>query len=314
MPKRGRSVWFFPRPSKKEDAELGPLRHISVDYEVLESLFHLNLKDAARKLGLCITTFKKACRRFHLAKWPRKAQRDAAIARRNARTNGVDAAIRTLHQEPVGTPTTPTPQTTEVHYDKRAVAVSCTSPVWHDESDAWRRDASGLCFAISSNASSSSTACPELHRDWPDPFGAVISSAAPEGLLQQASVALDTRSCGETRHAGPAFQHKTLSIDSLEGSICIGVPMPEDQPTTGPYGALPPTAPHQCPAPHHERGGTAGGGLCGGEQGSAEAGPPRERSCIEAVMAYLDGPLAGNFDFMFADEEWCAEIVGDSQG
>ena len=50
MPKRGRSVWFFPRPSKREDEELGPLRHISVNYDVLESLFHLNLKDAARKL------------------------------------------------------------------------------------------------------------------------------------------------------------------------------------------------------------------------------------------------------------------------
>ena len=41
------------------------------------------------------------------------------------------------------------------------------------------------------------------------------------------------------------------------------------------------------------------------EQGGVtplEAGPLREQSCVAAVMEYLDGPLAKNFDFMFTDE------------
>jgi len=47
---------------------------------------------------------------------------------------------------------------------------------------------------------------------------------------------------------------------------------------------------------------------CGGGASSLEAGRPRERSCVdkrscvEAVMDYLDGPLTANFDFMFDEE------------
>jgi hypothetical protein len=162
------------------------------------------------------------------------------------------------------------PQTTEVHHDKRAVTVSCTSPVWHDASNAWRRDTSASCFAFPFNASSSSTASSELNGDWPDPFGAIFSSAAPEG----ASVALDTRSCGEARHAAPPFQHKTLApsyVDSLRGSIYIGVPMPECQPTTGAFGEL---SWREAGPPKH----------LDGKGGAA----PHERSCAEAVMEYLD--------------------------
>jgi hypothetical protein len=57
-------------------------------------------------------------------------------------------------------------------------------------------------------------------------------------------------------------------------------------------------------------------GACSRKQGGAtplEAGLPREQSCVEAVMEYLDGPLAENFDFMFADEEGgaaCALLDG----
>jgi len=308
MPKWERSCIFLTRCKEGEDPN-GP-RHIRVSYKALEGLFHLSLKDAARQIGLCATTFKKACRRFDLEQWPfRKEHRDVAIERRNAQTGGVDAANRTLHRYPLVAPATPARQT-EVY---QAVTVSCTSPVV---------STSALCVSFSPNASSSSIGrC----RD------AVFSSAAPEGL---ASTALDTRSCGEPTYAGPAFQHTTFAplgrteapkhqdapsyIDSLRGCVCIGVPTPR-QPTTG---------------------------ACGGEQGSAqltaaallsstslsssgydttplEAGPPGgrscveaglprerscveqscvERSCVEAVMDYLDGPLAETFDFMFADE------------
>ena len=284
MPKRGRSALFFPRQKEGEDAEPGPLtRYIRVSYEVLEGLFHLKLKDAAREVGLCPTTFKKACRRFHLPKWPsRKGQRDAAMARRNVQTDDVESTIRSRHQEPICAPAAPTLQTTEMHHDKRAVTVSCTSPVWHDESDAWRRDTSASCFAFPFNASCSSTASSELHADWPDPFIAAHSSAAPEGLLQQASAALDTRFCGEARYAGPGFQHKTIApsyIDSLRSSTYIGVPIPEAQPTTGP---------------------------CGPGAMPLEAGQPQEKSCGDAVMEYLALGCAiseADVESMLADDD-----------
>jgi hypothetical protein len=285
MAKSGRTFVFFPR---HKEGESGPLtRYISVNYEALERLFHLPLKDAAHEMGLCLTTFKKACRSLNLEHWPRKRYSQTRLALSNAQADGVDAATRTLHQEPVCAPAAPTLQTMEMHQDKRAVTMTCTPPVWHDGSIV-RSDASAFCLSFSSNASSRLTvdASSELRRDCPDPFGAVFSSAAPEGLLQQSSTALDTQFCGEERYAGPAFQHKTFApldapscFDSFaRGSICIGVPMPEGQPTTLP---------------------------CGGDQGGAtplEAGPPREQSCAEAVMDYLDGPLVGNFDFMFAAE------------
>ena len=110
-------------------------------------------------------------------------------------------------------------------------------------------------------------------------------------------MALDTRSYGEARHAGPSFPffpsaapqglHQQTSMAHDSRSF-LGVPMamPEGLPATRPRG---------------------------GEQGGAPslgAGPPRERSCAEAVMDYLDGPLAGNFDFMFSDEGELPE-VGD---
>mmetsp|Transcript_32438 Transcript_32438/g.74090 ORF Transcript_32438/g.74090 Transcript_32438/m.74090 type:complete len:276 (+) Transcript_32438:187-1014(+) len=261
MPQSGITCVFFPRHKKGEDGESGPLtRYISVNYEALEGLFHLPLKDAAHEIGLCPTTFKKACRRLNLEQWPsRKRYSPTRPALGNAQADGVDAATRTLHQEPVWAPAAPTLQTTEMHQDKRAVTMKCSPPVWHDGSIVWS-DASAFCLSFSSNASSRLTvdASSELRRDCPDPFGAVFSSAAPEGLLQQSSMALDTRSSGEARSAGPAFQHKTFA---------------------------PPDAPSY-----------------------------REQSCVEAVMEYLDGPLAENFDFMFADEEVGAPFDRDNNG
>ena len=183
---------FFPRQKEGEESEPAPLtRHIRLNYESLQGLFYLSLKHAAREVGLCPTTFKKACRRFNISKWPsRKGQREAAIARRNAQT------------------------------DARS--------------------------ENSSSSSSSTVLTSGLH----------FSRAAPNGPLQQALAALDTRSCGEARYAGPVFPHKIFDapshIDaSTRGSISIGMPKPE--------GAAP-----------------------------REAGPPRERSCVEAVMDYLD--------------------------
>ena len=36
--------------------------------------------------------------------------------------------------------------------------------------------------------------------------------------------------------------------------------------------------------------------------------PPRELSCIEAVMDHLEGPLVGSFEFMFVDGERAPEV------
>ena len=156
---------FLPRRKEGEDPDVP--RHISVSYKSLEGLFHLPLNDAAREIGLCPTTFKKACRRFDLETWPFRKGRSflagqAPIARR---TDGVDA-----------------------------VKVSCTTPVWN-----------GGTSTFSSIVSSDVRASAERHQDCIKP---VSSSAAPHGLLQQASTALDTKSYGA---AQPAFQLKTCA-------------------------------------------------------------------------------------------------------
>jgi hypothetical protein len=232
---------FLPRRKDGEDPDVP--RHISVSYESLVGLFHLPLNDAAREIGLCPTTFKKACRRFDLESWPfRKGssflggQRQVPIARRTAQTDGVDA-----------------------------VMVSCTSPLRHD-------GASTLSSMVSS--SSNARASSERHRDCINPASAVFSSAAPQGLLKQTSMALDTQSHGAAQHARPPLQLKTFASHNApsyadafkRGRVVIGVPlpMPDGQPITRPNG--------------REQAGTT----------LPEAGPPREQSCTEAVMEYLD--------------------------
>ena len=143
-------------------------------------------------------------------------------------------------------------------------------------SSAWGgASSSGFSFSSVASYCSNNTVSSALLRAH-DPSGAVFSSAAPQGLLQLASMALDMRSDGR------AFKLKTFAplaaqsySDSLtRGSLLIGVPIPEGQPTSGP---------------------------CGGKQGGAtplETGLSRqqscaeqscvEQSCAEAVMAHLE--------------------------
>ncbi|KAJ1479482.1 hypothetical protein T484DRAFT_1902737 [Baffinella frigidus] len=107
----------------------------------------------------------------------------------------------------------------------------------------------------------------------------VIDSDVRE-LAAEKVVLLGSKEGGDVE-PGPLMRHIRVNKGALEGlflplkdasqiglrptfkKVCIGVPMPEDLPTTG---------------------------GCGLEQGGAtplEAGPPRERSCVEAVMEYL---------------------------
>jgi len=224
---------FLPRRKEGENLD-GLSRHVHVAYEDLESLFHLPLKDAAREVGLCRSTFKKACRRLRLENWPyRKGG--------NAHTQGVDAVVVFC--------TSSTLQTPELHHTKHAVVVPAMS---------------SFGSPFSSIASSSSSA------------GSTSAAlrATPFEALQLASTALVTRSYGEARDTGPAFQLKTFAphdppsyIEAFtKGLVSVGgvpLPMPEGLPTTQ---------------------------LCGGGRPGAtlETGSPRERSCVEAVMAYLD--------------------------
>ena len=233
MAKGGAACVFSSRRKEGDaDPDGSLMRHIFVKYEDLENLFHLPLKEAAREIGLCQTTFKKACRRHDIMRWPY-------------------VAIKTQHREPVYALAAPALQAMEVHQAKCVDTMSAGLPLWYDGSLA-----AAVCFPFSATACSSSTvrASSEPGRDCPDPVGADLFSSAPEGQLQQASMAFDT------------------------GRVFIGVPlpMPDGLPTTGPsggeqVGAMPLEA-----GPPRER--------------SCVERSCVEQSCVEAVMDYLDGP------------------------
>jgi len=73
---------FFSRRKEGEGAavpESVTYHMIKLDYEALKGLFHLKLTDAAREIGLSVTTFKKACRRFNIERWPFRDTQAAAI-------------------------------------------------------------------------------------------------------------------------------------------------------------------------------------------------------------------------------------------
>ena len=259
---------FLPRRKEGEDPDAS--RHISISYESLQGLFHLPLKKAAREIGLCATTFKKACRRFGLEQWPfRMKHGRTALARRASQADGVDADINILHQELVCTAAALTLQTAGAHQASHAVTVSCTSPIWQD--GMW--DTSAFGFPISPIVSSSSTP------------SSGFSSASPQCLLQHASMVIDTRSYGESSHDEPAFEHKTFApidapsyIDTLtRGLVVIGVPQPCPSPVWNDVSC----APSSCNV-------IASSELDRDCATPLKTGPPRERSCVEAVMDCLD--------------------------
>jgi hypothetical protein len=291
----GRSFLFFPRKEHGEIAEPGPpTRHIRVNRKALEGLFHLKLKDAAREIGLCSTTFKKACRRFQIDRWPsRRGQRDAAFARRNAQTDVIDGA---------------------------AII-------------AWR-ESPACSFSSAPTASSSPTvrAASKHPRDYPDPFGGVFSSA----------------SCIAIGVPVPDFQHTwhptgrdgltTWDEEIWTGTLEEGYgACGAEQGGAAPLVSDPPDVLHQgrenvlarnqsqelpprwlvpaAPAVETDDGAAiiawreTPAFSFSSSNASSNSDPPTEQSCLEAVMAYLDGPLAGNFDFMFEDEEAGCEFV-----
>jgi hypothetical protein len=62
---------FHPRKRTVPDLSSGPtFPCVVLSRPLLESLFHLPQTKAAKKLGLGLTTLKKACRRFRIKVWP----------------------------------------------------------------------------------------------------------------------------------------------------------------------------------------------------------------------------------------------------
>jgi len=298
MQQEEKSCVFFPRQKAGDHSEPELLtRRININYETLEKLFHLPLKDAAREIGLCSTTFKKACRHFNMKKWPfRKGQsktppgKPGAYTRRNAQPNGVHAAI-TPHYEPIRPLAASKLQTTEVHQDNSAVAVS--------------RTPSSSTVTASRTGSSATTVR--------------ASSAAlddRQSLLQQAAMAFDTRSCGEAGHAGAAFPLETFApldalsyIDSLTLSRHQGGDVFDTEESQEDcMGSQEDCMGSQEDSPR-------GSPILEGQASTlpcTSAPPPdlkEEQSCVEAVLEYLEsserfgslGHRAGNFDFMFED-------------
>ena len=64
------SVQVTPRPSVQD-----AFRHlipVEVDLATLKSKFDMRLSDAAKSLGISITSFKQVCRKLGVARWPRR--------------------------------------------------------------------------------------------------------------------------------------------------------------------------------------------------------------------------------------------------
>lgn len=70
--------------------------------EILPTLYHLTIKDAAKELGICETAMKKLCRENGIMRWPHRRykaiQNLMEIARKEGYTEK-DDVIRELEQE-----------------------------------------------------------------------------------------------------------------------------------------------------------------------------------------------------------------------
>jgi hypothetical protein len=60
---------IFPRRKQGQQREQGR-KGIAVTMEILETVFHMPLHKACKKLGVCATALKRACRKLGVHKWP----------------------------------------------------------------------------------------------------------------------------------------------------------------------------------------------------------------------------------------------------
>ena len=83
---------------------------VSVSFDVLKNLFKMTAADAARECGICLTTFKKACRFFGIYKWPFRHNPDD-------RTHGMASATHSHRGRIDATPSSPAAvQDRHVHF------------------------------------------------------------------------------------------------------------------------------------------------------------------------------------------------------
>lgn len=64
------SVLVIPRPTAEDDFRSSV--PVDIDLEILKSKFDMRLSDAARTLGISITSLKQVCRKLGVARWPRR--------------------------------------------------------------------------------------------------------------------------------------------------------------------------------------------------------------------------------------------------
>ncbi|KAJ1484658.1 hypothetical protein T484DRAFT_1893931 [Baffinella frigidus] len=67
---RNKVFTCYVKNTEDSDGDAPPVRQVNVNKEELLALFHLPLSVACREVGMCSTTFKKACRALGVAKWP----------------------------------------------------------------------------------------------------------------------------------------------------------------------------------------------------------------------------------------------------
>ena len=148
-------VIFPRRKSGESQHSAGPVR---VTRQMLESLTHLSLPNACTKLGLCATTFKKACRREGIMQWPYKRgcalaleeeERRSAAKACNAACNAANAISAIVVNSIIIEESSFT--TSSLHYEVDCTSTSSSSP--DESSDA----AFSLCTSSPSTTSSSSS-------------------------------------------------------------------------------------------------------------------------------------------------------------
>jgi hypothetical protein len=97
LPEAQRTRIIFPRRKGGEDQHCA--RPVRVSRQMLDSLTHLPLPCACKRLGLCATTFKKACRRAGIMQWPYKRGRAA-----NHDMHQEELVVKAESEEPVPPP------------------------------------------------------------------------------------------------------------------------------------------------------------------------------------------------------------------
>ncbi|KAJ1494888.1 hypothetical protein T484DRAFT_1926580 [Baffinella frigidus] len=96
--------------------------HVLVYADDLKRMFHLPIADAACKIGLCQTTFKKTCRRLGISAWPYKKGANRHAAYKDAQ---IVTPLPSLRRQSLSSPTniTSTPWTEEEHDDSAMYTV-----------------------------------------------------------------------------------------------------------------------------------------------------------------------------------------------